>query len=243
MQSLSTISRLIPVPHGFSRRQGGVSEAPLDSLNIGLAVGDRPQLVEENRRRLLADAGLSVLELRMVHQVHGDRMLDAEALGPSIEEADALFTRKAGRVVGVSTADCVPILLVDPRARLVAAVHSGWRGTDLEITRKTVEGLVHQGARVERLLAAIGPSIQRCCYQVSDELAQRFGARFGDEVLSARNLDLPLAVELTLKKAGLKAGQIDRLEECTSCLADRYFSHRRDQGRTGRHLNFVACAF
>jgi polyphenol oxidase len=141
----------------------------------------------------------------------------------------------------------VPVLLVDPDGRRVAAVHSGWRGTEAHICARAVEALVAQGARPERLLAAVGPSIRRCCYQVSEELGARFSARFGAEVVAREGaevrLDLARAVRDTLLGSGLGQANVEVLPQCTACDAGRFFSHRRDGGRTGRHLNFVMHCF
>jgi hypothetical protein len=246
-------SPLLPVPHGFATRAGGVSEGPYASLNLGFSTGDAREKVEENLRRLAAAAGAPLGALCRVSQVHGDRVLEArageggDAPRPVEGEADGLWTEAPGTWVAVGTADCVPVLLVDPDAKRVAAVHSGWRGTDADISARAVEALVAQGARPERLLAAVGPCIQRCCYEVSQELGQRFTARFGAEVVEASGpgvrLDLTLAVRQTLLRAGLKPAHVDVLKECTACDAARFFSHRRDAGRTGRHLNYVLHRF
>lgn len=247
-------SPLLPVPHGFATRAGGVSEGPYASLNLGFSVGDERERVVENHRRLAAGAGAPLGALCRVSQVHGDRVLETrggegevDAPRPVEGEADALWTQAPGTWVAVGTADCVPVLLVDPDGRRVAAVHSGWRGTDADISARAVEALVAKGARPERLLAAVGPCIQRCCYEVSDELAQRFTARFGPEVVGAEGgrvrLDLTRAVRTTLLRAGLKPAHVDVLPACTACEPARFFSHRRDAGRTGRHLNFVVHRF
>jgi polyphenol oxidase len=246
-------SALLPVPHGFATRAGGVSEGPYASLNLGFAVGDLRDRVEENHRRLAVAAGAALEALHTVKQVHGDRVVEAGAgegtgaLRPPEGEADALWTERPEHWVAVGTADCVPVLLVDPEGRRVAAVHSGWRGTDARIVARAVESLVARGSRPERLLAAVGPSIQRCCYVVSEDLGQRFTAGFGPEVVVREGadvrLDLARAVRDTLLGAGLKAAHVDVLLHCTACDADRFFSHRRDAGRTGRHLNFVVHRF
>lgn len=246
-------SPLLPVPHGFATRAGGVSEGPYAALNLGFSVGDERERVLENHRRLAAAAGAPLGALCRVSQVHGDRVLEArggegaDALRPVEGEADALWTEAPGTWVAVGTADCVPVLLVDPDGRRVAAVHSGWRGTDADISARAVEALVAKGARPERLMAAVGPSIQRCCYEVSAELAERFRARFGAEVVEAAGasvrLDLTRAVRLTLVRAGLKPAHVDVLPACTACEPARFFSHRRDAGRTGRHLNYVLHRF
>lgn len=246
-------SALLPVPHGFATRAGGVSEGPYASLNLGFAVGDLRDRVEENHRRLAVVAGAALEALHTVKQVHGDRVVEVGAgegtgtLRPPEGEADALWTERPEHWVAVGTADCVPVLLVDPEGRRVAAVHSGWRGTEARIVARTVESLVARGSRPERLLAAVGPCIQRCCYVVSEDLGQRFTAGFGPEVVVREGadvrLDLARAVRDTLLGAGLKAAHVEVLPHCTACDADRFFSHRRDAGLTGRHLNFVVHRF
>ncbi|MFY0523871.1 peptidoglycan editing factor PgeF [Archangium gephyra] len=247
-------SALLPVPHGFTTRAGGVSEGPYASLNLRFMEGDLRERVEENHRRLAVMAGAALEALHTVKQVHGDRVVEAAgagegtgALRPPEGEADALWTERPEHWVAVGTADCVPVLLVDPEGRRVAAVHSGWRGTEARIVARAVESLVARGSRPERLLAAVGPSIQRCCYVVSEDLGERFTAGFGAEVVLRERgdvrLDLARAVRDTLLGAGLKAAHVDVLPHCTACDADRFFSHRRDAGRTGRHLNFVVHRF
>ena len=253
-------SALLPVPHGFCTRHGGASEGPFASLNLGFSVGDAPERVEENYRRLAALAGAPLRALHRVSQVHGDRVQQARAAAqpaalaagavrppPTEGEADGLWTQTPGDWVAVSTADCVPILLVDPEGKRVAAVHSGWRGTEARIAARAVEALVAQGARPRQLLAAVGPCIQACCYDVSAELGERFEARFGPGVVDRGQgrvrLDLGRAVRETLQGAGLAPEHVDVLPHCTSCDAQRFFSHRRDAGRTGRHLSFAVARF
>jgi len=253
MGSLFITSALLPVPHGFATRSGGVSEGRLASLNLGFTVGDVRERVEENYRRLATAVGAPLGALHTVKQVHGDRVLQAAGgqntptLRPQLGDADALFTEQPGEWVGVSTADCVPVLLVDPEGKRVAAVHSGWRGTDADIAARAVEALVARGSRPERLLAAVGPAIQQCCYVVSEEMAKHFATRFGSDVVVARGdefrLDLSRAVVLTLRRVGVKVAHMDVLQDCTSCDSGRFFSHRRDSGRTGRHINFVLHRF
>ena len=246
-------SALLPVPHGFTTRAGGVSQGVHASLNLGFSVGDLPERVEENHRRLAAAAGVALGVLHTVRQVHGERVVGVgqgevpPGLRPAEGEADALWTERSGHAVAVGTADCVPILLVDPEGQRVAAIHSGWRGTEARIAARAVEALVARGSRPERMLAAVGPCIQRCCYVVSRELGERFSARFGSEVVSERGgevrLELSRAVRDTLRAAGLKPEHVEVLPDCTACDAGRFFSHRRDAGHTGRHLNFVLHRF
>ena len=234
---------LISAPHGFPTRNGGVSAAPYDSLNSSSAVGDQEAAVRVNLERLAVAAGVEPERLRFVKQVHGDRVVEASDATPETE-ADALWTEQAGLAVGVRTADCLPVLIEDPRGR-VAAVHAGWRGVLAEIVARTIEQLVARGAKVNELKGAIGPCIQRCCFEVDGDLPARFTAAFGSGVLAPRggskpHLDLPYAVKQTLTRLGVPAGHMAVLPQCTSC-DERFFSHRRERGITGRHLSFITC--
>jgi polyphenol oxidase len=226
--------------HGFSTRDGGGSPAPWGSLNLGEAVGDEPERVAENWRRLSTASGLAFARVR---QVHGARVLDAARAGAPIEEADAVVSSAPGVAACVSVADCVPILLADPESGRVAAVHTGWRGTIARIAAAAVERLAAHGAAPRRLFAAIGPAIGPCCYEVSPDLAARFRAEVGDETVRAGRtprLDLQGANAAILRAAGVAGERIEVLRHCTSCEAELFFSHRRDAGRTGRQAAFIA---
>ena len=155
-------SRLLdPFPHGFTTRLGGLSRPPYDALNLGEGVGDDPAAVAESWRRLALAAGVSFARVR---QVHGARVVVAERAGGPGDEADAVATRTPGVAAYVSVADCVPVLVADPRGNAVAAAHAGWRGTIARVAARAVEALVGMGARREDLVAAVGPSIGPCCY-------------------------------------------------------------------------------
>ncbi len=236
-------SRLLAgLPHGFTTRDGGASAAPFDALNLGDRVGDDPAAVEENWGRLAAATGLGFARVR---QVHGAEVVEAD--GPCLpsREADAVLSRTPGLAACVAVADCVPVLLADPAAGLVAAVHAGWRGTLARAAAAGVAALLRAGASPGRLRAAIGPSIGPCCYQVSEALAGQFEAAFGAGVVrrgaDGPRLDLWTANARTLAEAGV--GEVERLDRCTACDPRRFFSHRRDAGRTGRMVAYVApCA-
>jgi YfiH family protein len=224
------------VPHGFSLRAGGVSRGPYESLNLGFSVGDAREAVEENLRRLRAGAGLGQ-EIATASQVHGDRIVDQDlrellpSTGPQEPGADGLVSRSAP--VGVRAADCAPILLAG--GGKVAAVHSGWKGTRLKIARRAVQAM-----RVDprEVVAAIGPCIGRCCYEVSPDLAARFTEQFGPGAADERHhLDLRYCIESALREAGVE--RVEQVPGCTSCDIGSFFSHRRDKGRTGRHLAFI----
>lgn len=228
-------------PHGFTTRAGGVSPSPWGSLNLGRSVGDQPERVAENWRRLEAATGLGFAR---VLQVHGARVVHLEAPCEPVEEADAVLSTRPGLAACVSVADCVPVLLADPGSGAVAAVHAGWRGTLAHAPHAAVRALAGlTRAAPSRFLAAIGPSIGPCCYEVSPDLAARFAGEIGPVVRGGPigpHLDLWEANRLVLLEAGLRAEQVEVVGRCTSCDIGSLFSHRRDHGRTGRHLAFIA---
>lgn len=254
-ERLFLTSRLLSaagVVHGFSVRTGGVSLGPFDSLNVSVAVGDAAEAVKENTGRLARAAGVKG-DFATAKQVHGDRVVAADgreifaATERQDEGADAVLALEAGLTAAVRVADCVPILLHDEASGASAAVHSGWRGTRLSIAGRGVRALQHAaGADPQRVLAAIGPCIGRCCYEVSQELAAMFRALFGPQAADdpaktdKPHLDLRSCVEAALKASGVPADHIEQVAGCTSCDIGAFFSHRRDKGRTGRHLAFIS---
>lgn len=228
-------------PHGFTTRQGGGSQAPFDSLNLGGGVGDDPARVATNWAIVERETGLSFARVR---QVHGARAVRLEAASKPVVEADAVLSRTPGLAACVAVADCVPILLADPASGVVAAVHAGWRGTIAGVAREAVRALQAElGAAPSRLLATIGPAIGPCCYEVAPELAARFAAEIGPGVVRAGPtpaLDLWAANAALLRAAGVPPDRIETLRRCTSCERELFFSHRRDVGRTGRQVAFIA---
>jgi purine-nucleoside/S-methyl-5'-thioadenosine phosphorylase / adenosine deaminase len=212
----------------FSDRLGGVSEGTYASLNVGLLTDDDPQRVAENRRRLYEAAGADAERASWPRQVHGAAVVRANGRG---EPADAIWTDEPGRALVVVTADCLPVALVrldGPPA--LALVHVGWRGLAAGVVDAAVEAL---GGR---LAAAIGPGIGLCCYEVREDVAGLFDSK---HVRDGR-LDLPAAVERALRATGVE--RVDSRHECTACHPERYFSHRRDAGVTGRQaaIGYVA---
>jgi polyphenol oxidase len=212
----------------FTTRLGGVSEGPYASLNLGRKSGDDIARADENRRLACAAIGADVEQLALNHQVHSDRVLRAT---PALrgERADGLWTAEPGLPLLALSADCLPIAIVragtDEPA--VAVLHAGWRGL--------LAGIVAAGARAlgaGKLAAAIGPAIGPCCYEVGEEVAAPFRERFGDDVVNARRIDLWTSAERALLAAGVE--RVERLDRCTYCEPETFFSHRRDAGRTGR---------
>lgn len=230
--------------HGFSLRTGGVSEGALASLNLGRAVGDEPARVAENMRRFAGAIGADVERLFEVSQVHGRAVVCVTASSELEEvrriEADALVTSVAGAAIGVRTADCVPILIGDRESGAVAAVHAGWRGVVAGVLDAALDAL---GADPASLVAAIGPHIR--LFEVSFEVASQIAAAArGEDVVTLReprpHVDLAKAVRAQLRARGVL--EIDDTGGCTLSEPERFFSHRRDAGRTGRHLSAIVAA-
>jgi YfiH family protein len=229
--------------HGFSTRLGGASDAPFDTLNLGRSVGDSLDRVLENHRRLAAAVGYAPESLYERSQVHGAAVyVVREGDDPaSVREgaSDALVTRVHGTAVGVRVADCVPVLLADRATGAVAAAHAGWRGVVAGVVPAALEAL---GGRAEDVIAAIGPSIGPCCFEVGDDVAAQVADAGGDGIVLRRgpekpHVDLWRAVEHQLYRAGVQV--IDTLGVCTVCESEQCFSYRRDGAKSGRMLGVI----
>ena len=222
----------------FSTRRGGVSRAPYESLNLGRSTEDDPDAVTENRARWLTAAGLDPARLATAGQCHGTRVVEVVEPGHH-PECDALVTRVPGVTLAVTTADCMSILFHAPG--VVAAAHSGWRGTADRMPTLTLEAVCRlAGCEPDAVRVAFGPAIRGCCYEVGDEVATRFPREALRRVEGRARLDLPTAALLSLTAAGVPAASIEDTGACTACEAFHYFSHRRDHGRTGRHWGIAA---
>jgi hypothetical protein len=224
-----------PYRVAFSTRVGGVSEGPFESLNLGILTEDDPASVVENRIRLCDSVGADPDGATMAWQRHGATVTRAQPRGivtpgTVYDHCDGLWSDEPGRAMLLLTADCIPIALAragGESAPAVGILHAGWRGL--------LAGLVATGVRAigtRDLVAAIGPSIGPCCYDVGDEVAGPFREAFGDDVVRDGKLDLWTSAERALRAAGCE--RVDRFDICTSCDGDRFFSHRRDSGKTGR---------
>jgi YfiH family protein len=231
------------IVHGFSTRAGGVSVGRYASMNLGQNWGDDPEAVRENLRILAQTAGFAPERLVRVRQVHGATILAAHEVDAS-SEADAIWRHRehpGEHVVGVMTADCVPLLLVDRRATVCAAVHSGWRSTVANIAGKTVE-LLHEQAGIAPtdLRAAIGPCIEVDAFEVGPEVAEQFDPAFVLRRPDRKpHVDLVAAVRAQLEQGGVPVNQIERVGACTHANPDSYFSYRREGGQQGQHLAFI----
>lgn len=238
--------RMSGLLHGFYGRRGGVSRTPYATLNVSRRSGDAPESVRENWHRVSAAVGGTVRFVTMT-QVHGDRVVIVDGGSPDVGEADAMVSRLPGLALSVLTADCVPILLVAPAARVVAAVHAGWRGTLHGIVTRTVERMRDLGVEAAGIRAALGPTIGGCCYEVDRSIVDELDAAWGAVEDAARPgrsaakamLDLRAVNVALLRRAGVAGEQIELVGPCTKCAVTDYFSHRAAGTATGRQLSFV----
>jgi YfiH family protein len=270
--ALSNLPWLI---YGFSTKPGGLSDLNSEKvLNLGFTKWDTRENVLENRRRFQSALGANDLQLISLKQIHSDviHLFNTAASEPCkglpAVAGDASITNRPGVLLGVQIADCVPILLVDTKKRAVAAIHAGWRGTLARIAAKAVGQMqMHFGTKPADLLAAIGPSIGGCCYEVGTEVATQFHSQFaeapewfdefrtGDEPNPVQWLNMmppghqppSKNVLLDLKKAnrgqllatGLRLQNIFVSDLCTACHPDLLFSYRRQGPQSGRLLSVI----
>lgn len=236
------------VVHGIFTRHGGLSKEPWASLNMGGTVGDDPQCVLENRRRAFQSLGRPVESSFDVWQVHSTRVVSSDAPHPPDQphiQADAIITNNPDVTLFMRFADCVPIILYDPRQKAIGLVHSGWQGTVEKIVLNAVLEMEKQFSTTPAdLLAGIGPSIGPDHYTVGKDVTDRVRKSFGgqsDRVLiiednakagSTEKFDLWTANRLLLESCGVRDIEISDI--CTACHMDDWFSHRAEKGRTGR---------
>jgi hypothetical protein len=233
--------------HGFSLRTGGVSLPPFDSLNLSRTVGDDAEAVAENSRRFAAAVGIPVLY--EVSQVHGRVVRQVEAGEDMVVvrriEADALVIGAGQGGVAIRTADCVPLLIADRTTRTVAAIHAGWRGAVGGVVSAAFTVLRERGVSPSSVLAAIGPHIRLDAFEVGEDVAREIAAAVpGEEVVRwddpRPHVDLGRVVRAQLVELGVPPDAIDDVGGCTFSEPARFFSHRRDQARSGRHLSIIA---
>jgi YfiH family protein len=210
-----------PYEVAFSMRHGGVSRGPYESLNLGVLTRDGPENVHENRRRLCEAVGADPERLAMNRQVHSATVNRAVA-GERGREGDGLWSDEPGTPMLKLSADCLPIALARRTGRpALALLHAGRMGL--------LEGVVEAGVAAfgaHELAAAVGPGIGPCCYEVGEEVAAPYRARFGARIMHGRKLDLWQAAERVLRHAGVE--RLERFDLCTACNPELFFSHRRD---------------
>jgi YfiH family protein len=275
------LSQIKWMVHGFSTRKGGASKLGSERvLNLGFTDWDSRESVESNRKVVLGALGAGEMDLVALRQIHSDLIHRVEKVSDIALKGDALISNAPGILLGVQTADCVPILLADTRNRAVAAIHAGWRGTLARIAAKTIGRMQMEfGTRPADIVAAIGPAIHRCSYEVGPEVAQAFAGQFPQarewfdiprelssgmqdgEIVAGEGpnplkwllmtppghdpppptvqLDLVTANRWQLIDAGVREANISASDLCTACNSDLLFSHRREQGHTGRMMAVI----
>ncbi len=177
-----------------------------------------------------------------LRQIHSDIVRNAHGLRDREAEGDALVTDEIGRAIGVRTADCVPILLLDRRKRAVSAVHAGWRGTAAEIVAEAIRKLQDEfGSEPGDILAAVGPCIRQCCYQVGPEVAEQFAESYRTQSSEPGKwqINLSAANRTQLVDSGVCGDHIFDLGACTACCSEDFFSFRREPGDPGRMISAV----
>jgi polyphenol oxidase len=237
---------------GFTTRSEGVSRVPFNSLNLGANTLDPSSSVQGNRSILARAFGTKLEKLVTVSQVHGTDLLVIDTPNPDYThfqklECDGIITNLPGIMIGVCVADCFPLLLLDPVRKIVAALHAGWKGTAGGIAVKGVEALVDLfGSDPSGLLAAVGPGIGPCCYEVDGPVRDEFvkgRGRWEEHAVETGagkwRLDLSLANVQQLLDAGIPRDNIETTEQCVSCQKSTFFSYRRDKGETGRQMGFI----
>ena len=231
------------IRHAFLTRKGGISPAPFRSLNLSTATGDSERNVSGNRKVVASAFHFEPKRLVLLHQKHGDRILLLKGPRPSTPRDlayDAILTDSPDRFLGIKTADCLPILVADRAKKVVAAIHAGRQGTALQITRKAIQGMETEfGSVPTDLWIAVGPSIGCCCYEIDERVFSREWERFAVPKGEGKwMLDLAAINIDQIKKEGVPEDHIARIDLCTRCHPDLFFSYR-GEGTTGRQLSFI----
>jgi YfiH family protein len=236
-----------PLWHGFLGREGGVSRGEFASLNFSYQTGDDAAAVGANWQRLRARFAADT-EIALVRQVHGTQVhrVSRDTAGERLA-GDGMVTDARNLVLGIMTADCVPILLVEQAAGVIGALHAGWRGVLGNIAQQGIAKMADLGARAERIQAALGPAIGWCCFEVDADLAERFAAADSATLSHVREgapgkafLNLRGIIRDQLLRAGLDAAHVFEVADCTRCAKESYFSRRGAGGVvTGLQLSYV----
>ena len=253
MLQAEQLAALSGIRHGFFTRAGGVSEGIYASLNGGIGSKDLRANVDENRARMAKALAVKPERLLSCYQIHSPKVVEAREpwTYKTRPHADAIVTREATLAIGVSTADCGPVLFADPQARVIGAAHAGWRGAFGGVLEATVEAMEKLGASRSRIVAAAGPMIHQPNYEVGPELVEKFVAAEADNARyfapgkpGHAMFDLPGYVVARLKRLNLAA--VENLGLCTYADPDRFYSFRRTTHRGepdyGRHVNAIALA-
>jgi YfiH family protein len=254
MLQAKSLSALPGIRHGFFTRAGGVSEGIYKSLNGGVGSEDSPAKVAENRARMANSVGVAPDRFLTCYQIHSPEVVIAETPWAADERprADAIVTRTPGLAIGVSTADCGPVLLADPEARVIGAAHAGWRGALTGVIESAVAAMEKLGANRARIVAAAGPMIRQPNYEVGQDLIDRFVAvepntvRFFKQAKRPGHAMFDLAGYVVSRLRRAEVGAIEDLGHCTYADAEQFYSYRRAthlaEPDYGRHVNAIALA-
>ena len=231
------------IRHAFLTRQGGVSLPPYDSLNLSDKNGDRKELVLRNRNLIAEAFGFDPGRLILLDQMQQDQILllkEPVITLPSPLEYDALITNSPNISLGILTADCLPICVVDQKRKVIAAIHAGRHGTALHITAKVLKKMKEEfGCSSSNLLIALGPCIGVCCYEIGEKVFHpEWEPLATPKGMGKWMVDLAQINIAQMKSEGIEAEQISWINLCTHCHGDLFFSYRRE-GRTGRQLSFI----
>lgn len=237
--------------NGFTRRMGGVSRGKIDGFNFGFRVGDDPNAVLENYRLLAGDLGFDVERTGCARQQHTDniRIVTENDCGKGVIEVDSDIRDTDGLITNIPniplivfTADCVPLLFYDPIRRVIAAVHAGWRGTAQKIGKKAIEMMRSEfGSDPGDIIAAVGPSIGPCCFEVGSDTAEAFEHKYRIPKATGKfHVDLWAVNRDDLLNIGLRAENIFISGECTICNSDKYYSYRTHKEHTGRQVAVIS---
>jgi len=242
----STLLRQAGMRHGFFTRQGGVSAPPWDSFNVSFTTGDAPEAVRENLARAAAVLGVTAERIYFLSQVHGTtcRVISGDETAPEVraERGDVTLSRVPTAACAVRVADCVPVLLADRRSGAVAAVHAGWRGVVRGVVPAAVAALRGLGGGPLDLVAAVGPHIEACCFEVGEDVAMALagasplGEAAVDRSRPKARVSLRRIIEAQLRASDAEHLAVDHVLGCTVCDPTRFHSYRRDGKRGGRML-------
>ncbi len=224
-----------------SKRLGGISPAPFASLNLGLSSGDTPENVLENRSRFFTALGFGLADIALSFQVHDDKILLATKPG-NYDCYDALITQQKNLFVGISVADCTPVLLYDAANEVVAAVHAGWKGTVKQIVAQTLRTMQsHFGTQSEHCYAYVGTCIGECTFEVDADVADHFATEFKEWHVEKNKflVNLKAANIRQLLEFGIPESQIEVSPFCTVTHNEEYFSYRKEGKASGRMLAVI----
>lgn len=224
---------------GMSTRNGGLDIGTL-GFNLSYNVGDHREVVTKNRELFFSSLNISQTQVAFPQQQHTDIVNVVSAAG-SYERCDALVTGTKNLFIAVSIADCTPVMLFDPVTKTTAGIHAGWRGTASKIVKKTIAKMfVHCGVTPENIIAFIGPSAGKCCYEVGDDVAQKFSSDLCESTGSGKfMLDIKTANKKQLLEAGVQENNIEVHSACTISTPEIFHSFRRDGNKSGRMLAVI----